>query len=253
MGKKRIIDMDGLCFDAELTELGMDACMLYIRLWTLAEDWGGVDLEPKNLRLQMGGLQDNYDNLRITEITQKLVELDKIKIYEYKSRIYGWIKNFPRYQELRFPSPPKLPLPPWVKWYPKEGQNSPIQRYEYLSIDTSTVPSIDISIEQSTVQSTDQSTDCANVNEEKRSRREIEIKDLKDNPSHKVTSMPSSTYAVSANGISEKQILSQLGVGVNGLGQKRASVGREKIESPEQESKQILERRRIETERRGIK
>ena len=245
MGKKRIIDMDGLCFDAEITEIGMDACMLYIRMWTLAEDWGGIDLEPKNLRLQMGGLQDNYTSLRITEIIEKLVQLDKVKIYEVQGRMYGWIKNFPRHQELRFPSPPKIPLPSWVRWHPKTDKTSPVQHYEYLSIDISVDSTIDSSVEHTV----EQSTDCANVNEEKRSRREINIK-----KSFLDTPVPSTSVDANGKHLSESERkLLQLGGGSLLKPLKGDRMGQEPSYTQEQRLKQNLERIKILNEKKGIK
>ena len=42
MGRKRVIDTDELLFDEELFEaVGKDGLWLYVRLWSLAEDWGG--------------------------------------------------------------------------------------------------------------------------------------------------------------------------------------------------------------------
>jgi hypothetical protein len=43
MGRKRVIDTDELLFDEELFEtVGKDGLWLYVRLWSLAEDWGDM-------------------------------------------------------------------------------------------------------------------------------------------------------------------------------------------------------------------
>lgn len=136
MGKKRVIDMDGLCYDSELPEsLGFDGCFLYQRLWSLAEDWGGFQYEPKWILFQMGAFQTKFTLERVKEILNALVELKKIILYKHGDKTYGWLKNFTKYQQLTFPKPPTLPLPPWVIWHPKRTPSDKMQHYEFLEPD----------------------------------------------------------------------------------------------------------------------
>jgi hypothetical protein len=133
MGKRRMIDMDGLVFDDELgLELGLDGLFLYIRLWSIAEDWGGLSLSPHWIICQMGMIQDSYSLMRIEEIVDKLIKLGKIIPYQHNNRHYGFLKNFSKYQTINFPDAPKLPLPSWVKWHPGNGKTTR-QRYETLA------------------------------------------------------------------------------------------------------------------------
>lgn len=187
MGKRRMIDMDGLCFDPDLTDLGLDACMFYIRLWSLAEDWGGVDIEPRSLLLQMGGMQSYYDVERIDQILNSLIELNKIIIYESNNKKYGWIKNFAKHQNLNIPAPPKLPLPEWIKWHPKTSEN----KVQYYEIDQELY-------DRSTVvqRPLENNSSERPFNDRRTNRIEVEVKEkLKEkekntNPSSKSTPLP---------------------------------------------------------------
>ena len=209
MGKRRMIDMDGLCFDAEITELGLDACFLYARLWSIAEDWGGFTLNSKDIRLQMGGLSNSYTPERIIEIIQSLIKLNKIIVYEYNEKKYGWIKNFLKHQKLLAPYAPVLPLPQWITWHPKTDPKDPVQHYKIVSMDISMEYSVEQSIEQSVDKTQKQSMDISTEY-----RREVEVKRKEKNKnSFSVTSLPSTNTSdpKQMNG-NEKKLTAQLGV-----------------------------------------
>jgi hypothetical protein len=58
MARKRIIDTEGLYFKTELVKiLGPRGLLLYIRLWALAEDWGGYEFNAEEIALRMGALK----------------------------------------------------------------------------------------------------------------------------------------------------------------------------------------------------
>ena len=135
MGKRRMIDMDGLLLDMKLIEgLNTSGALVYIRLWTIAEDWGGFPYDPAWVFYQMGGLIPIYTIEKIQLILERLVEYEKIIIYEdEKQRKFGWLKNFLKHQILLSPIGPKLPLPNWIIWHPKLRPTDPLQYYEVLA------------------------------------------------------------------------------------------------------------------------
>lgn len=113
MGRKRVIDTDELLFDEELFEaVGKDGLWLYVRLWSLAEDWGGYEPRYGSIALKTGILRLSSETVQ--EIIEELIILGKIVPYEANGKTFHWIKNFLKHQRLNNPTPHSLPLPPWV-------------------------------------------------------------------------------------------------------------------------------------------
>lgn len=114
MARKRLIDTDGLYFSTELVEiLGDRGLHLYIRLWGIAEDWGGYEPKYADIALQMGALK--FTSEETEGFINKLINKKKIAVYEKDDRKVHWIVNFLEHQPLDNPSLPKLPLPDWIK------------------------------------------------------------------------------------------------------------------------------------------
>lgn len=147
MGNKRMIDMDGLCFDDELAVLGVDGLFLYARLWSLAEDSGCFLLNAQWIQCQMGMVRSAFSINRIKEIIAKLIELHKIIPYTKGNKTYGYLKNLNKHQRKHYPSPPIIPLPDWIEWHPKQKASDPVQHYIWNDPpdDISPDPSPDIS------------------------------------------------------------------------------------------------------------
>lgn len=122
MGRKRVIDTDELLFDEELYELiGDKGLWVYVRLWSLAEDWGGYEPKYGSIALKMGVLKMSTEEIRST-IT-KLISVGKIITYRIPglhNTEFHWIKNLLKHQPLNNPAPPNLPLPPWITCEIKE-------------------------------------------------------------------------------------------------------------------------------------
>lgn len=119
MARKRTIDTDGLYFDNELTRnLSSFEILAYIRLWGIAEDWGGFEYKPQDIKLQMGGIKISAP--QISDFLDKMVAMGKIILFEKEGEKIGWIKNFLKHQDLTNPSLPKLPLPEWIKYEKKQ-------------------------------------------------------------------------------------------------------------------------------------
>ena len=120
MGKKRVIDMDAFCFDTEVVDtLGYKGSILYIRLWSLSEDFGGYDPNYGSIALRMGAFK--LKSKEIETHVGKLIKIDKIVEYEVNGKTYHWIKAFFKRQVLNNPAlPQNVPLPPWIEAEEKE-------------------------------------------------------------------------------------------------------------------------------------
>lgn len=115
MGKKRVIDMDAFCFDIEIVDtLGFKGSILYIRLWSLAEDFGGYEPNYDSIALRMGAFKLKSKEIEV--YVTELVKIGKIVEYEVGGKTYHWIKAFFKRQVLNNPAlPQNVPLPPWIE------------------------------------------------------------------------------------------------------------------------------------------
>jgi hypothetical protein len=114
MARKRVIDMDDLCFDTEIVSmLGAEGVILYQRLWSIAEDWGGYEPKYKDIALKMGAF--NLSSKKVEAFIRKLIDAKKIVEYEIRGKKVHWIVNFLKRQTLNNPGAPELPLPEWIK------------------------------------------------------------------------------------------------------------------------------------------
>lgn len=114
MGKKRVIDTDGLYFDPALFGLlGERGYLFYIRLWCLAEDWGGLEEDCDSISLQTGVLRMAVEEVR--SLIEKMVEKKKLVRFQAKGKNLLWIVNFFEHQPLNNPALPSLPLPEWIQ------------------------------------------------------------------------------------------------------------------------------------------
>jgi hypothetical protein len=113
MARKRLIDTEELYFKADLVKLLSNRGLhLYIRLWGIAEDWGGYEPKYADIALKMGALR--FTTKETERFVGLLVTNKKIIEYEACGRKVHWIVNFMEHQPLDNPSPPKLPLPEWI-------------------------------------------------------------------------------------------------------------------------------------------
>lgn len=137
MARKRLIDTHSLCFDTEIvTILKERGSILYIRLWGIAEDWGGYDPKYDDIALLMGAFK-----LKASEVKNyidRLIEAKKIIPYEVNGKTYHWIVNLLKHQPLDNPSAPKLPLPEWVECKISEYKSG--KKYAKYTVITEKLP-----------------------------------------------------------------------------------------------------------------
>lgn len=129
MGRRRWIDTEGLYFDDELVEaLGFDGLLIYIRLWGLADDFGGYEAKYKTLARQMGALE-----ITPTQVEKKigiLISLEKIIPYQIDKKSFHWIRAFLRYNREARPRLPSIPTPPWLTVHKKKDKNKTFARFD---------------------------------------------------------------------------------------------------------------------------
>jgi len=122
MARIRTINTDELFFDDEMTSNYSAAeILVYIRLWCIAEDWGGFDWDPNSIKLKMGGIK--ITTAQIKNFLDKMVAMKKIILYKKNGKTIGWLKNFLKHQRITNPSSPQLPLPEWIKFKKKKYPN----------------------------------------------------------------------------------------------------------------------------------
>jgi hypothetical protein len=123
MARKRLIDTEEFYFDTELVNLlGARGLHLYIRLWGLAEDWGGYEPKYEDIALKMGALR--FKGREIKNYIEKLIEKKKIIEYKTNNKTIHWIVNLLKHQPLDNPTLPKLPLPRWISCETKQYKTS---------------------------------------------------------------------------------------------------------------------------------
>lgn len=134
MGRKRLIDADRLFFDSEIKEiLGPAGVLLYIRLWSLAEDSGVYIPNYRDISLQMGAYLPEFPPAHVERFIGRLIEHRKVIPYlSEDGEEFHWIRAFLKYQSLRNPPPPSLPVPPWVRCQVKKWPSG--KRYAVYSL-----------------------------------------------------------------------------------------------------------------------
>lgn len=98
--------------DPELASVPVEARLLFIYSWTMADDAGNLDANPLGLRMALFPGDDWATVARITEIVDMLVAGRFYTTYAVDGKKYLHVRNFARYQKLDHPTAPKVPLAP---------------------------------------------------------------------------------------------------------------------------------------------
>jgi hypothetical protein len=113
VARKRLIDTEELYFDTEIVKLlGDRGLHLYIRLWGLAEDWGGYEPKYSDIAFKMGALEFKTEEVEV--FINKLIGDKKIIPYQKEGKTFHWLVNLLKHQPLDNPSLPKIPIPKWI-------------------------------------------------------------------------------------------------------------------------------------------
>ncbi len=116
-------------------ELTRDQRMFFLGITQLAEDSGCLECDPRSMKIILYPADNDITPDDLKEWIEKIIEMGKIVTYEVEGKKYLFIKNFHKHQSLKFPAPPEVPLPPWVKWQQKDER----ERYgQYVVINGNT-------------------------------------------------------------------------------------------------------------------
>lgn len=102
----------GLFTDSDWVECSMDARLLVIGLWTLADDQGVFSWRTKEIKMAVFP----GDSIDVEPLLNELVQNNLIRHYEVEGRKYGAIRNFRRWQRPQKPTAVH-PLPESIAIY----------------------------------------------------------------------------------------------------------------------------------------
>lgn len=104
--------------DPLLLRLPRDARTLFHGLWHLADDSGCLEYDTFAFKtfLFRSPLDDDMTIERLDQLTQVLIDEDRLIPYEAGRKRCLYILHFHDHQSLRSPAPPEVPLPPWITW-----------------------------------------------------------------------------------------------------------------------------------------
>lgn len=115
MSRKILVDTDGLYRDGKLWRvLGDRGILFYVRLWGIAEHWGGFDPDLEGLKYDCLAL--NASEQEIKGYMDKLHRENSIAYYRKDGKIVGLIRAYTRHQKHSHPAKNSLPLPDGITY-----------------------------------------------------------------------------------------------------------------------------------------
>ena len=97
--------------DEKVGELDPVSRLIFIGLWTFADDSGVGRANPKLLKADILPYDDTFRVSDFLKSLEKLSTLKLITLYEVEEQNYYYINNFSKYQTINRPTPSNLPLP----------------------------------------------------------------------------------------------------------------------------------------------
>lgn len=97
--------------DQKIGSLPIEARLLFIGLWVLADDDGNVSLSETFLRTRLFPYNPEV-NSELPLWLKELTTLGMVVPYEVNNEFYGHIRNFSKHQRINRPSQQKHPAPP---------------------------------------------------------------------------------------------------------------------------------------------
>ena len=92
--------------DEAITECSMSARLFFIGMWNFADDHGGIDGSPKQLKMKIFPA----DSIKIEPLIIELITHGLLIEYSDKGKIYLHIKGFTKHQFINRPSKPLCPV-----------------------------------------------------------------------------------------------------------------------------------------------
>ena len=103
--------------------------LFYIGLWQLADDSGCLENDPYAFKLFLFPLNNEVTIETLNDWTAKLIDKKKLITYHAQEKDCLYLSHFHKYQTIKNPQPPEVPLPPWITWKPYKS-NPRTGRYE---------------------------------------------------------------------------------------------------------------------------
>lgn len=94
--------------DEKLSECSLSARLLFIGLWTFADDEGRAEYQPARIRMQVFPC-GSVNLVKVRELLGELTERSLIRVYVVDSKEYLDIPNFAKHQRINRPTASKLP------------------------------------------------------------------------------------------------------------------------------------------------
>ena len=164
--RRRMLNPDFFT-DPDIVTLNPYGRLFYQGLWCVADDSGCFELNALLLKMKIFP-GDNIPLEDIEGYIDILINKKKLITYQANDKEYAWIKNFHKHQKLDKPSPPKVPLPPWVIFHGEEEFGNQRHKWHYEILDYS---------ETGRGQVGDDAPLEVKRSKEKRSEGEVNIKD----------------------------------------------------------------------------
>ncbi|MBR2070420.1 MAG: hypothetical protein IJ981_03235 [Clostridia bacterium] len=114
MARKRMIDPN-FWRDEKIGELPFVDRLIFIGLWTCAEDNGAGRANPKLLKADILPYDDAFRLSDFIKSLERLASLKLITLYEVNGQKYFYVNNFAKHQTISRPTPTNVPLPEEVR------------------------------------------------------------------------------------------------------------------------------------------
>ena len=131
--RRRMLNPDFFT-DPDIVSLDPFGRLFYQGLWCVADDSGCFELNALYLKMKIFP----GDNISLDDIQgyiDTLIKQKKLITYHVDGKDYAWLKNFFKHQKLDKPSPPTVPLPPWVKFHGEEEFGNQRHKWYYEIIE----------------------------------------------------------------------------------------------------------------------
>lgn len=95
--------------------------LFYIGLFMLADDSGCLEDDLLAMKILLFPGDDGLHVSELSDYRKTLVSLGKLTPYLQDGKTCLFLRNFHKHQRIKTPSPPTVPLPPWIQWEPFES------------------------------------------------------------------------------------------------------------------------------------
>lgn len=95
--------------DELVATLPRDIRLLFIGLWTMADDEGRFRANPRFVQAQVFPYDSDID---VAGALRQLEGIGRVQLYEADGQLFGWVRKFSEHQRIDKPKPSTIPPPP---------------------------------------------------------------------------------------------------------------------------------------------